>query len=477
MANLPGAEHWDWLRRQANELSEKASEYAGPLLGQTRDEIIGYARGLKDRAESLNVREDPEEILADSSFFEPQPASAKLSLELQSLTWRGDLLLGLSTAGVVALEDEAIQVTRRIFHDDLPHQELSQRLFGADFDSIHGFMDTVPGASYRGGGILHRLQHGHDLEGAHQIYGEHGLPGVMVWAQHILQDSATPTGVPAPVVGAPLAEWMVAEGVASPGKAALLVSFNVAELAATFLAGAFTLRLATLVPETQRRLKVRRRLRQAESAWEQGDLDAMIANYQEARSLSDGRSPPVELALGWAYATRDRPGAESFLAFRSAGEGLGADDHGVDIGGVTFSLRGISYLLALSEATQLLQFDDMKSAWRGELSRMATGAISGFESMAIAQDGRLTAALGDREVKLFVRPLSAAANYYMAARTAASLPFLPVVSQVPRLASRAMEMLERAHSEHGKGEVISAIQDRWSAELETLRIPAREESP
>lgn len=384
----------------------------------------------------------------------------------------GTRFLGLSAIGAVTLEDELARVTRQIFHDDIPHQELSWRLFGTEADAIHGYMDTVPGSGYRGGGILHRLQHGHDLEAAQQVYGDHGLPGVLVWTQHMVQDSTTPTGVPLPVGAAPLADWLVEQGVASPGHAALLVSFNVAELAAGFLTGAFVFRLASLLPKIQRRRKIRRRLERAAGAWEGGDLDAVVAHYQEARSLSDHSEPTVDLALGWAYAATDRPMAESFLAFRSAAEGLAADDHAIEVDGVTVSLRGTAYLLALSQATQLLEFEDMKGAWRGELTRMAKGAIASFESLAIAQDERFTAEIRDQTIRVLTRPLSAAANYYLAARTAASFPFLDVVGEVGRLRSRAVALLGRAESDHPQLDSTSPVRARWSAELEPLRLQA-----
>ena len=90
---------------------------------------------------------------------------------------------------------------------------------------------------------MHRLQHGHDLRAATQIYEEHGLPGVLVWAQHIAQDVTTPTGIPFPVGAERLAGYLVSSGFTTPGKAALMLSFNVAEIAASLLSGAFVLRL------------------------------------------------------------------------------------------------------------------------------------------------------------------------------------------------------------------------------------------
>jgi hypothetical protein len=421
---------------------------------------------LRSKIAGLNVPEDPDEVLRDSSLFHSFP-DASIPTELSSLTWRTDAMLGLSTVGVLAIEDELVGVTRHALHDGLPHQELSSRLFGADFDAIHGFMDTVPGATYRGGGIMHRLQHGHDVGAARQIYDEHGLPGLLVWTQHIAQDAATPTGIPAPG-GRWLADWLVEEEITSPGKAALLVSFNVAEMAVALMAGAFAFRLAALMIEASKRRRVRRRIEHAAAAQESGDLDAVIAHYEEARSLAGKETPGLDLALGWAYSMADRPMAQSFLAFRSAAEQLAVEDRPIEVGGLMVSLRGMAYSMTLSQAVQVLRFEDMQGAWRGELGRLARGGIASFESMAIAQDEGRSVEFGDRKVQLRPRPLSAAANYYMAARTAAALSFLPVVNEMTRLTNRAGSLLVVAESVHSQP--FAAVRARWEAELAPSRI-------
>lgn len=116
-----------------------------------------------------------------------------------SAAWRSDALVALSTMGVLEWEEEITHATRRIFHDGPGHARLSAKLFHADYDVIHRWIDTVPGSGVRGGGIVHRLQHGHDLAAAGAIYEQHGLPGLLVWIQHMSQDVMTPTGVPIPI--------------------------------------------------------------------------------------------------------------------------------------------------------------------------------------------------------------------------------------------------------------------------------------
>lgn len=196
--------------------------------------------------------------------------------------------------------------------------------------------------------MTHRLEHGHDLEAAAAVYREHGLEGVLVRVQHVGQDVFSSTGVPVPVGGKGLARYLVDEGYATRGNAALLVSFNAAELAAGSLAGTFALRLATLLRELARRRQVKKRCKAAFRAWERDDLDGVIDNYSEARSLTG--DPALSLALGWAYRQVDRPAAGSFLEFRRAVLELASEDRVIDLEGVAVSLCWLAYLLTLVEA-------------------------------------------------------------------------------------------------------------------------------
>lgn len=389
-----------------------------------------------------------------------------------SIAWQADALLAISALGVTVCEREIIAVTRSIFHDDLSHQELSRRLFGADYDAIHRWMDTVPGTGIRGGGIVHRLQHGHDLAAVQQLYDQHGIPGVLVWMQHLAQDVATPTGIPIPIGGPQLGAWLVDAGFASRGKAALWLSFNAAHLARGVLGGAFALRLAEVAAELRRQREVSRRCADARAAWARGDLDAVISHYSEARSLTNGE-PSILMALGWAYAQTGRPRAESFLAFRAAAMGLARQDRAVEIGGTTVSLRGLAYVLALSHGVQVLEESDKAGAWRTELDRMLRGAITAFETMALAQADGPAVRWGEREFALYrARPFSAAANYYLAARLAWSAPFLPAAAEASRLSARALEMQSRAARAHPEAAGdLEAARVRWALELNGRGIP------
>jgi hypothetical protein len=124
-------------------------------------------------------------------------------------------------------------------------------------------------------------------------------------------------------------------------------------------------------------------------------------------------------------------------------------------------------MLALTHVVQVLEETDLRGSWRAELDRMLRGAIAALERTALAQTGGPSLRLRDHELALYrQRPLSAAANYYLAARLARSAPFLASSSEAPRLAARALRMLDgavRMHVEDAGDVQFSAA--RWKLEL------------
>lgn len=462
------------LASESAERLKAARDHAGDWAEKGAGLAQNLARHAGERIQAVWKPEDLGQVLKRSRLFRPLPGQPEeVGPDLLSLRWRGEALLALSAGGLLSLEDEIIDHTDRLFHAGLPTPELSERIFGADLSGLHEWIDTVPGSTVVGGGITHRLQHGHDLEAAATIYQEHGLEGVLAWTQHVGQDVFSITGIPVPVGGKDFAETLVERGAVTPGKAALVVSFNAVELAASFLAGAFALRLAGFLREMKTRRKVKKRCTAAFRARTRGDLDAVIANYAEARSLSD--DPALSLALGWAYRELGRPAAESFLEFRLAALELGAQDRMIELDGVTVSLRGLAYLLALVEAPQVIQREDLVGAWREEMDRMVRGAVSSFEIAAISQSERPAVSLGDRKLEWRPRPLSAAANYYLAARTVVAVPFSASSVELPRLRRKALDMLSRVETDAAgmRDAALSDVSTRWKVELEDQqRLPA-----
>ena len=59
----------------------------------------------------------------------------------------------------------------------------------------------------------------------------------------------------------------------------------------------------------------------------------------------------------------------------------------------------------------------------------------------------------------------AAANYYLAVRTAAGLPFLDTASEAMRLHERGLSVLRQAATIHGPLHRLPEVEARWRAEF------------
>ena len=447
----------------------RIKDLGGRAMGGAGDVISG----LGDRAGRIIRPEVPSEILQGSALFEPFPSEVGLGQEpgseLLNVLWRNEALLVLSVLGLEVYEDQITRFTRRVFHDQPGHRGLSELLFGADYGEIHRWMDTVPGSGVVGGGIMHRLQHGHDISALREIYEKHGLPGALVWVQHNSQDLFTPTGVPIPIGSGKLADWLVEHHEWTKGKAALAVSFNAAEMVVAVSTVVLIVRLSAILSDAWRKIRLRQRCRAAEEARSQNDLDAAIEYYKEAWALSEG-SPFIALALGLCYAEQERPDAQSFLHFRTAAQGLATSNVTIQRDGLELSLRGIAYMLALTQASKVLDEEHLRTHWRSEIENLWRSAVISFENTALRQSEPLGLDIGPVDVEWRPRPLSAAANYYLAVRACQTVPFFPQGDTV-RLAGKADQTLVGATDELGEEVDIGAIRGRWATELRPLQDP------
>lgn len=413
------------------------------------------------RLQAIWEPEDPATLLLESHLFrDVTPPEGAPDLQALSVAWRNEVLLALSSAGLLSLEDEIAEVLDGMFREGVDYRALGERLIARWIDAAR----RESGA----GALGRRVARGHPLEVIPDIYREEGLEGVLLWAQQVGRDVLSRYGVPV-VRGKDLAAWIESQGLAMRGRALALVSFNAVELASVLLAAAFAFRLADWVTALQRRRKVRKRCRAAQRARDAGDIDAAIANYAEALSLSED-DPLIAIALGWAYLELEKPAAESFLYFRRAGERLAVEDRLVKVQGVPVSLRGIAYLLSLVGAQKVLGGESRGVAWREELERAVRGAVRGFELAAISQLDRPSVRIGEREIAWRERPLSAAANYYLAAQTVASTPFSEAYHELGRFRDGALAALAKARSklvEDAQRRRLDRIAVRWRAELVT----------
>lgn len=135
--------------------------------------------------------------------------------------------------------------------------------------------------------------------------------------------------------------------------------------------------------------------------------------------------------------------------------------------GAAVSLRGLAYPLALVEAPQVLERDDLEGAWREELGRMVRGTVASFEAAEISQSERPAVSLGETDLEWPARPLSAAADYYLAARSVVAVPFVEASAEIGRLRDKSLRLLRRAEKDSDAADAgrLGAVAARWEAAL------------
>lgn len=99
---------------------------------------------------------------------------------------------------------------------------------------------------------------------------------------------------------------------------------------------------------------------------------------------------------------------------------------------------------------------------------MVNGAVASFEVAAISQSERPGVSVGEQSFEWRPRPLSAAANYYLAARTVAAVPFTGGSVGVERFRTNAAQMLQSSVEEVGGAGVarLRAVAARWEGALD-----------
>lgn len=146
-------------------------------------------------------------------------------------------ILAAAGTGVLFNEDNIIQLTSWMDSKNSIFEKILELFFDrANLEQISKWIDTIPGANYVGGGVTHRIMHGHDINALVDLFQSHDLAGVFEWFNHIaLQDFWTSAGIPFLPFGNNSAfEWLTSLGF-GPEAAADLLSVNSAEVIALLM--------------------------------------------------------------------------------------------------------------------------------------------------------------------------------------------------------------------------------------------------
>jgi len=337
------------------EALKEASQAAGRgAIQAARGAADLYERWLGEHTGTI-LAECPvaKNILEHRATFEQDPEifGRLYNVRMRPLITAASLAAG--GAGAAVLDEALSRVTRHIFDgDQLVGGALADRiadLVGSDLaGTVNRFMDTVPGADAMGGGWLHRVQHGHDIEALFNIAQEYGSEGVIQGLYHIFgRDFFTPAGIPIlPSGSEQVLDFLITHVGLTAEAAADLVSLNSVEAMAVVAIVIATKLAWDCFKDYRERAELQKLVERASSATESGDLITASALFQEALAVKP-QEGTISFALGMTC-YRMRNHVDAFLHFRDATSWLARSEPMIEVGGAALSLRGTAAGMALA---------------------------------------------------------------------------------------------------------------------------------
>ncbi len=417
--------------RQAGQLIQKA--YSTTAGGAQL--VIEYADDFYSRTLGEDERQIIKHCPVVHQVLDLQPsldADPEVFTSLYNVRVRPVLAaaaLGGVGSATLAFDEVLSRVTRRVFDQHRlvggwAAREIAAYVGGAKADAVNAYMDTVPGASVRGGGWVHRIQHGHDMAAVVEVTREYGTGGAVQALYHVLgRDFFTPAGIPILPAGSDQSyEFLTNLGLGKRAAAALL-SVNFVEVLGGVMTALAVIRLWRLARSLHSDLRVRDLVERAAGAAEDSDFITATALLHEALSLR-ARDGTLALALGTVNLRADNR-LNAHFAFRDATAWMAAEEPVLELGGAGISLRGIAAGMALATSDALVRSEQYASHWMDYVRELTRTGVTAFECVA----GRLV----DRKLIRRIprtnvfppRLLSAALNYYLAGRLAGAAMIVP----------------------------------------------------
>lgn len=448
-----------------------------------------YAQELYER----KFGEDPNEILANSpvirsitnqrTVFDSDPDIYKILVNVRVRPILTAAAMGATGAGILAgnNDEDLSRITRHIFDGDqliggLGSDAMASLIGAEQVQSINAWMDTVPGSGVMGGGWLHRLQHGHDLEAVAEIYKQYGFEGASQALYHIYgRDFFTPAGIPILPVGSnEVHQFLTGQLGLSPLAAADLLSITFAELLGTALSGVFAVvtlvRLSNLVKSIRDNNRIKDLVYRAQDVIKQGDMVTASGLLQQAMIIR-----PHDGILKFIHASvKHRAGdtLQAHFAFNEVVQSMAADEPLIKIEGSQLSLRGIAAAGALSTSNCLMRSEQYQNSWRDHVIGVAKAGITAFERVAEQLiDRRFIKRFGSHSA---LPPcwLSAACNYYLAGRMAGCSMYLPeredILTRVSAKIDQLLSEVATLQSSKSRTEEIAFLRRFTKAEFDAL---------
>jgi hypothetical protein len=419
MSKVAGATKTAFDAVRAN--TEQATDYLSDLydrqLGEDEARILDQCPLMKSIRGSA-------EIMA----FDPTVFGTLFNVRTRPLITAAILACGGGVA--VTFDEELSRITRRLFDSEnfvggWIKDSLAGVLGRDTVNAVNRFIDTVPGSTVMGGGVLHRIQHGHDLASVHDIWQEHGFEGGVQAVYHILgRDFFTPAGIPILPTGSKEVHGFLTETLGI-GKetAADLLSINFVEVLGSITSLVALWRLWKLARGVQENSRVRKLTERAADSAERLDFITATALLREALAIRP-HDAHLTMMLASIY-QRSGNLLQAHFAYRELVSITVADEPAIDLGGAAISLRGLAAAGALATSESLSRSDEYRGSWLEHILALSRAGVAAFENVAHGlSDRRIIKSMGETSV-LPPRHLSAALNFYLAGRTAGAAMFLP----------------------------------------------------
>jgi len=374
--------------RQAGRVVRKA--YSTTASGA--EVVIEYADDFYSRTFGEDEREIIKhcpvvhQILDLQPLFETDPEVFTTLYNVRVRPVLAAAVLGGVGGGALAFDEVLSRVTRHVFDQ---HRlfggwaagEIAALVGATKTDAVNAFMDTVPGATVRGGGWIHRIQHGHDMAAVVQATQEYGTGGAVQALYHILgRDFFTPAGIPILPAGSNESyEFLTNLGLGKQA-AAHLLSVNFVEALGCLMSVLAVIRLWRLARSLRNDLTLRDLVERAAGAAEESDFITATALLHEALSLR-ARDGTLALALGTVNLRADNR-LNAHLAFRDATAWMAVEEPVLELGGAGISLRGMAAGMALATSDALVRSEHYSSHWMDYVRELTRTGVTAFESVA-----------------------------------------------------------------------------------------------
>lgn len=327
----------------------------------------------------------------------------------------------LSAAGIGVLfnEDTIIQLTSAMDSKGSIFEKILELFFDrVEIEQISKWIDTIPGANFIGGGVTHRILHGHDINSLIELMKSHDLAGALEWFNHIaLQDFWTSAGIPyLPIGSGNIFDWLMSLGF-GPEAAADLLSVNCAEVLGLLMIYRSSKFFYTLIKEQVKEKKAKDLWNRAIELEQLGDFDAANKCFDQVLSYAPDKTEiAIWTSLNYLRCAQQKDMKEErksnlFRSYQLADSvrlKLTNEDKSIPYyGGIKLSLRGLSATIMASSCNSILGKDNIHA-----IKGILASGVEDFIKMA-----------NSLKQKLNSRPFSAIANEALALNLLTANPF------------------------------------------------------